>query len=102
MKYRLSKYTIKVDEDSENAILYNTFSGGIVKLSIKEYMEINSGSLDEQEITHFSGLKTQGLIVYEGTDEYLKMREVAKNIQQNDKIDTLSYVIAPTLNCNYN
>lgn len=70
--------------------------------NINEYAKLKQNNFEEKEIEHFKELKSQGFIVNKSTDEYLKMIEKAKEIQQINLTDTLSYVIAPTLNCNYN
>lgn len=102
MKYHLSAYTIKIGEENNKVYLYNTFSGSIIKLDTNKYYNLSNNLLEEKEIDHFNELKLQGFIVSESTNEYLKMKITSNNIQQSDLIDTLSYVIAPTLNCNYN
>ena len=101
MKYHLSLYTINAGCDEKKVFLYNTFSGSIIKLNIDEYNKLTT-SLDESKIEHFKELKKQGFIVNEFENEYLKLKVKSREVQQTDLVTTLSYVIAPTLNCNYN
>lgn len=101
MKYHLSLYTINAGCDEKKVFLYNTFSGSIIKLNIDEYNKLTT-SLDESKIEHFKELKRQGFIVNEFENEYLKLKVKSREVQQTDLVTTLSYVIAPTLNCNYN
>lgn len=102
MKYILSKYTLLIDENADSVILYNTFSGSIIKLKKNEYYFLKNGNFSRNNIANFDQLASQGIIVLENTNEYKRMRLKSFHLQQTDNTDNLSYVIAPTLNCNYN
>ncbi len=100
--YKYSKYNVLIDTDNENVILFNSFSGGIIKLELKLY--------DNLVNNHFSNLKSQeietlvqgGYIVQSDFDESHRVERLFQNECLNPKPELVTYVIAPTLRCNLN
>lgn len=103
MEFKLSKYSIIIDETDDNVLLYHSVTGGIIKLEKNIYEKL-CGTSCVQDVPHFEMLKNQHYIAPKQQDEFrlLKLREFEA---RNKFTGTLSYIIAPTtacnLNCNY-
>lgn len=101
MKFKFSQYCINVSEDSDKYVLYNTVTGGIIKLEKGIYDRFKQRFFEEKEINFFDDLRKEHFVVPECQDEFQLIRHNEINLQQNiASVDTLSYVIAPTTACN--
>lgn len=99
--FKLSKYTIEIAHSKDGVILFNSFTGSVVKLEWTMYEKIKNVLFDRDIIPCFDSLAEQGFIVHSSTDEYGKLQLLLRNSLSKDNPTNLSYVIAPTLNCNF-
>lgn len=100
--YVSSKYNIIIDENINEVTIYNSYRGGIVKLE-KNLYDLISSDKTLEEIGEYAGaLLEDGYIVSNDTDEYqrCKIRKEEKTLHPFP--ETITYIIAPTLNCNLN
>lgn len=98
--FKLSQYTILVEQSEDWVILFNSFTGSVIKLEITTYNKISDGYFDKESTPYFDALVNQGFIVHSSTDEYNKLQLLLRQKLQHSAPETLSYVIAPTLLCN--
>ena len=101
MIYKLSKYSIKISQDENTVILYNTFSGSIVRLENVIYQELLGEKIQCSEKIHYDLIR-QGFLVPNCQNEFFKAKYIMHSKLQSDQVDSLSYVIAPTMKCNMN
>ena len=100
MKYKISKYAIKITESEGKTVLFNSLSGEVINLDNDLYSIIIQSVFDET-IPFFEELKQKRYIVPEAQDEFKLLRYNEILTQQTIPQTTLSYVIAPTSACNY-
>lgn len=98
--YKSSKYNIKIDEANDEIILFNTFTGGIIALNSKEYSIISKPFFKKEELGIFDELFSEGYVVFHKLDEYKRIEFFTAQLQQDLHPKQLTYVIAPTMNCN--
>jgi len=82
--------------------LWNTYSNALLKLdkSSQKYIQKFNGIDDKSN--EFSLLKENGFIVYEHLDEFGRICFEEKQSLFTYNADTLSFIIAPGMKCNYN
>ena len=101
MKYRLSKFTRTVNVESGDIIIYNTYTGKqsyIFDTDIKEQLHrICSYPQDETDIDH---RLISNFCVPVDMDENMFVYNKVKGFM--DSSDSLSLILFPTLDCNFN
>lgn len=100
MNYKLTKYCVEIERSGVYVYLFNSVTGGIIKLE-KDLYDSLRGKLFDNGIKFFSDLKRMNYVVPASKDEYkfLKYNEMLASNQLYN-INCLSYVFAPTLSCN--
>lgn len=98
---KLSRFNVEVLKD-ENLIIYNTMSGGVLKLEknyIEEYKKIKdfSDSCENEELLH--NLIKGGMLVGNDIDEIGRLKIIHNRLKYASDTATLS--IAPTMKCNF-
>lgn len=102
MDYKLSKYNIELNKDSEHVIIWNTRSDSIVKLEQKIFRLLQDRMFCAEELhSHIMPLLKQGIIVPNEYDEFNHVCVNLKREQWATSCETLSLIIAPTLDCNF-
>jgi len=94
-----SFYNIVINNINENkeSIIFNTVSGAIVKLNETDYYNLSNNIFTNINIDKVNYLLDKGIVVEEKKNELKQLIEV-----NNDNISTtktLTYVIAPSSNC---
>lgn len=101
-KYKFSIYNILIESNKESVIIYNTYTGGIIRLDREIYEYCNNNIFEEGSIKYFKELFDNGYIVNCKINEYQKVKTFIEYSINDAEISTVSYVIAPTLKCNLN
>ena len=98
-KYKFSKYNIVIKEDESGFLIWNSFNGAIIKLEKDIFQKLVNKQF-ANDVEFFDELLQNGFIVKADYDEFA---EVVKREQQivNKNKESASFVIAPTLKCNY-
>ena len=99
--YKYSKYNIVIDKSDLDIVLYNIYSGGLVKIEKQVFDLINNADNITNKIPYFEQLIKNGFIVNKNLDEYQRVKKCFEEMQLMQP-KTYSYVIAPTLKCNLN
>ncbi len=97
-RYKQSQYNIVVSQDENYTVIYNSYSGGIVKLENDVYMALIKEEFEK--IKYFEELKKREFIVDVSINEFNKVNSLIRQKSDNYLPETVTYVIAPTLNCN--
>lgn len=99
--YKASQFNIIVEKDEMNSILYNCYSGGIIKIENEFLQCIEKSLISKLDNKIITQLFNNGFIVSKNIDEYRRVKnEFQMNL--NTKQNMVTYVIAPTLRCNLN
>lgn len=98
--YKESKYNLIIKSDINNVLLYNTVSGAVCNFTMSVYNSF-SGKNCIHEDDLLDGIIRLGFVVPCDMDETAELEKCKCNYIFNDDPDELSYVIAPTLSCNY-
>lgn len=98
--FKLSKFTILVDQSKDWVILFNSFTGSVIRLEKETYIKISHESFNKEITPYFNALVKQGFIVHSSTDEYNMLQLLLRQKLNRSAPESLSYVIAPTLLCN--
>lgn len=87
-----------IDKGNQPTLAYNSYSGAIVALDA-EYEKglFENGANCPSEIV--DNLTDAGLLVPDGLDEIEHLKEISLACRMQSK--SLSFTIAPTLNCNF-
>lgn len=99
-KYKFSLFNIPVERDKQFTTIYNCYTSGIIKLENEIFDMIQEGDFLLEDIKYGVQLLENGYIVNSKIDEFQRVKTKLERTIQNQIQDTLSYVIAPTLNCN--
>lgn len=99
-KYKPSQYNIIVNQDENETILYNTFSGGIMQLDNTVYQKLYERDFIYDSFPYFEELKRDGYVVDAAINEFNRVNSLMRELNNNIYPEKVSYVIAPTLNCN--
>ena len=102
--YKYSQYNIVIENfkerDSENVILFNSYSGGILKLEKSIFNNIYRGEISQLKQNDLGVLIKGGYILDENINEFNRVKNRYALECINQKPEKVNYVIAPTLNCN--
>lgn len=101
-KYKFSKYNITLNTDEQYTLIYNCYSGGIIKLENDVYWKIIKDNFLLKDIKYGQELLANGFIVNSHVDEFNRVKMQLESVLNEKWQETVSYVIAPTLNCNLN
>lgn len=99
-RYNSSQYNILVAQNDEFSILYNCYSGGIIQLENKAYESIQQNEFDIDAVPYGNELLKNGFIVNSNVNEFQRVKTQIESTINSHNQDIISYVIAPTLNCN--
>lgn len=99
-KYKFSQFNIVIDQDENYATIYNCYNSGIIKLENEILEQIKKGDFILENIRFGAQLLENGYIVNCNINEFQRVKTRLEEVIQDHKQDMLSYVIAPTLNCN--
>lgn len=103
MLYKYSYYNIVLKDGDEFVYLYNSYSGALCKLEKAVHNDILNTMLDDNnKCKFFDELLFQGFITPLDLDEYNRIILNERVAVLSYPKKTLSYVIAPTLDCNLN
>ena len=101
--FKQSQYNITIATEKESTLLYNSFSGSLVKLNTKYTEVLNDIENYENNEAYkiiLSDLNKQGLIIDPNVDE-LALLQFNRNMgKYNKKSNVFQVTIAPTLKCN--
>lgn len=87
-----------IDKGNQPTLVYNSYSGAIVALDAEyEKALFANGANGPSEIV--DNLMDAGLLVSDGLDEIEHLKEISSACRMQSK--SLSFTIAPTLNCNF-
>lgn len=100
--YKSSQYNIAVCENDHFTILYNCYSGGIIKLENEIYKKIKNSNFLLNDIKYGKELLENGFIVNKQVNEFNKVKMKLEAALSDKWQESVLYVIAPTLNCNLN
>lgn len=100
-KYKESQYNILVEQDEEGVVLYNCYSGGIIQLENKAYESIQQTEFCIDSVLYGRELLQNGFIVNANINEFQRVKTQIESTISNHNQEMISYVIAPTLNCNF-
>ena len=102
--YKYSQYNIVIENfkerDSEYVILFNSYSGGILKLEKSIFNNIYRGEISQLKQNDLGVLIKGGYILDENINEFNRVKNRYALECINQKPEKVNYVIAPTLNCN--
>lgn len=98
--FKPSIYNVFIEQDKEYTTIFNSFSGGIIKLENEIYTVLKNGLFTKNQINYFDELIKGGYIVLKDIDEYRRVYILHENYNMNPNPTTVSYVLVPTLNCN--
>lgn len=103
MKYKKSQYNVLISKQKDKYYLYNTYSGSLCKFSKNTYDSIKNIDTNNnpENIEHFNEILSQGFIVDKDINEFNKVLFNQYTNIFNTKPNVLSFVIAPTLKCNF-
>lgn len=103
MQHKLSIYNLYALQESDGTqYIWNTRSGSVVKLEPDVYSLLQHRQYDKPKIIELlPELSRQGIVVPETLDEFNEVYIHHKCAQWNSNIKSLSFVIAPTMACNY-
>lgn len=99
MQYKKSKYNVLVNRNNEYSLLFNSFSGSFIELDSNEYAQYLNNNFSNDTLKQT--LINQGFLISQKTDEYNKVVFYEHRLIFRET-ERLSFVIAPTLNCNMN
>lgn len=100
-KFKASLFNLIVEKDELNTVLYNCYSGGIIKIENELIQYIEKSLISQLDDKIVDQLLNNGFIVSKDIDEYRRVKnEFQMNL--NTKQNMVTYVIAPTLRCNLN
>lgn len=99
-KYEYSIYNIPITQDEHTVTLYNCYSGGIVQLEKDVFDSIKDKDFLLDDVKYGNELKNNGYIVNNQIDEFRRAKMQIETTIANHMQKAVSYVIAPTLNCN--
>lgn len=100
--YKFSQYNIVVGSDEQYTILYNSYSGGIIKLENETYRQLTESKNVDKDALYAKELIENGFFVNSKVDEYQKVKLQLEQAINGSHQTTISYTIAPTLACNMN
>lgn len=96
MKYKQSKYNIKIKEENGNITLYNSYSGSICEFDPESYQDLITVNENSK---YFEEMKKQGFIVLDVIDETKRVMELHQKYIYNSFPEKMQFTIAPTLRC---
>ena len=96
-QYKFSQYNIVIDIDEKYKTIYNSYSGGIVKLENNVYSDFKSRTFLLNDIACGQELLENGFIVNSYVDEYNKVKMHLESTLCDRLQEIVSYVIAPIL-----
>ena len=99
MVYCESKYNVKISESQNGVIIYNTVTGAVCNFQTQIYDKFHNKLINENQIDN--RIVKLGFVVPLQFDELNCLEKCKKGYIYNQNPNELSYVIAPTLNCNY-
>lgn len=99
-KYKFSQYNIVIDQDDQYTTIYNCYTGGIIKLENDAYNFLVKNSEVDDTVLFADELICQGYLINSKIDEYNRVKIQLDNTINAPNQSVVSYVIAPTLNCN--
>ena len=100
IRYKESKYNLLVNQNERFSILYNCYNGGIIQLENQVYELLKQSNFFIESIPYGNDLLRNGFIVNSSIDEFQRVKTEIETTIRNRNQDMISYVIAPTLNCN--
>lgn len=101
---KTSKYTYITSNGKQGYIIYNTLTDKILGINqeLLDLLRMNKEKIDALQYIHkdfFNALREKGFIIDDEIDE---TAELVKNWEQDEnRTDTLSLIINPTLDCNF-
>ena len=99
-KYKLSRYNAFYQSD-EATFIWNTYSDALLKLNNIALKYIHSFSGNDDKSVEFNLLKSNGFIIHEQIDEFGRICSHEKQTTYNLNASEISFVITPTMSCNY-
>ena len=99
--YKESKYNFVISSDNDYVLLYNTVSGSVCNFKKEIYMTFHGQNNILRECI-LEDIIRLGFVVLSEFDETRALEECKEQYIHNPEPCELSYVIAPTLACNYN
>ena len=98
--FKYSQYNIVVCDNNRYITLYNSYSGAIVKLEKEVFEAIKAGNFLLSDVLYGQELLDNGFIVNSQINEFNRAKAQIESVLTDSWQETVSYVIAPTLNCN--
>lgn len=99
--YKASKYNMVIKRNNEFIYVYNTKTGSLCKFDKQTFSVLSTlNGCKKQHIPYFDSLLSQGFIVQDKVNEFNKIIFNYNMAVFNQSPRKLSFVIAPTLNCN--
>lgn len=98
-----SRYNMVCYEDEGRVLLYNTLTQGVCRISKDIAAKISDSLINESDLEDNvrEQLQKQGFIAKQDVDELNQVLCEEKSHIWDNHRDALSFVIAPTLKCNY-
>lgn len=97
MEYKKSKYNIKVSVMGDYVFIFNCKSGNLVKFDSETFDRYKHDCLTDDELKK---LYEKGFLVELDKDEYTELVSQLENRCQSDSPESITLVVAPTMNCN--
>ena len=98
--YKESKYNFVISSDNDYVLLYNTVSGAVCNFRREIYMTFH-GRKNILRDCILEDIIRLGFVVLSEFDETSELEKCKEQYIHNPEPCELSYVIAPTLSCNY-
>lgn len=100
MNYKFSKYNIIIENNQDNVLVYNSFTGSFCEMEKSVYEQISDNNEVTNTIKYFDALKEEGIIVPLFLDEYQRVVSIEKERMYKQNPESVYTVIALTLACN--
>ena len=100
-KLKLSHYNLVIDESAEEVQIWNTKRGSIVRLEKNVYDELKKGCFDGAVSQYIDSLVKEGIVVPKDLNEQQEIIFCARQRQYSTGRESLGFVVAPTLACNF-
>lgn len=98
---KLSYYNLVVNETATELYIWNTKRGSIVKLEKQIYEKVMQGCFTGEVIQYIDALTKEGIVVPKDLDEQQEIIFRARQRQYSTGRESLGFVVAPTLACNF-
>lgn len=98
---KLSIYNLIVDESATELNIWNTKRGSIVKLEKHIYDKLAQGCFNGEVAQYIDTLLKEGIVVPQNLNEQQEIIFRARQRQYSTGRDSLGFVVAPTLACNF-